>query len=115
MYCLLVEEVGSCTDNKNEKRFKKEYAKKYALSFTPGNLDTFMEKEKIDSKLWPDSKQIENRRAGSKPQLNRYSISCLGELQKFIDKAPEDVVICVNHVILREDKCRILFTGFLVD
>ena len=43
IYFLLVEEVGSCTDNKNEKRFKKEYAKNYAFAFTPGNLDTFME------------------------------------------------------------------------
>ena len=59
IYFLLVEEVGSCMDNKNEKRFNKKYAEQYAFSFTLGNLDTFMEKEKIDSKLWPDSEQID--------------------------------------------------------
>ena len=65
----------------------------YAQSFTAGNLETFMEKKKIDPTLWPDPKQIENLRSGLKPKLNRHSIACLGELKKFVGKAPDDVAI----------------------
>ena len=43
--------------------------------------------------------------------MNRYSISSLGELQQFLDESLADISIFGSHVILTEDKCRILFTS----
>ena len=75
---LFVEAMGNCTENKNVVRFKKEYAIKYASSCTPGNLNTLFTKLGIHTDLWPSENQITNERAKLKPELNRYSISCLG-------------------------------------
>ena len=104
---MKIEACGDCTGNKNLKRIRRETAKTYARNNTTGKAKTEMLDNVPDDEKPPDW-QLKNYRPVRDKQKEKYSASCLGTLQQFLDSPPEGIVI--NSQTMNADTVRIAFS-----
>ena len=107
---LVVETVGSCTEEKDVACLKRHLSRTYARDYTPARALKKMREEGVPLEHRPSAVQIKNKRPKQAAKDAASGIRCLGDLRRFVSSPPADVHVYAEHAVCEAERVLVPFS-----